>query len=48
MCPSPSCGAQNALAPNTNRTFELIEKLLADVAAVTTDTVMHVGGDEVQ
>ena len=48
VCPVPSCGQQNALAPNTNATFELIEKVFADVASVTTDEVMHLGGDEVQ
>ena len=48
VCPTPSCGSQNALAPHTNATFELIEKIFADVADATTDRVLHVGGDEVQ
>lgn len=48
VCPTPSCGEQNALSPNTNATFELIEKIFEDVADATTDQVMHLGGDEVQ
>jgi hexosaminidase len=48
VCPTPDCGAQNALAPNTNATFELIAKVFTDIADATTDRVMHLGGDEVQ
>ena len=44
VCPSPSCGDANALAPDTEATFDLIEKLYADVADATTDHVMHLGG----
>jgi hexosaminidase len=29
VCPQPSCGEQNALAPHTNATFNLIEKIFA-------------------
>ena len=45
VCPSPSCGDANALAPDTEATFDLIEKIYADVADATTDHVMHLGGE---
>lgn len=48
VCPTPACGAQNALSPNTNDTFDLVQKIFEDVADATIDQVIHLGGDEVQ
>ena len=45
VCPSPSCTMP--LNPTTNATFDLIEGLFKDLAAVAHDNHMHIGGDEV-
>ena len=43
----PSCGDATALSPDKNATFELIQKLMTDIAEATSDHVLHLGGDEV-
>eukprot|EP01063_Lacrimia_lanifica_P026394 TRINITY_DN3551_c0_g1_i1.p2 TRINITY_DN3551_c0_g1~~TRINITY_DN3551_c0_g1_i1.p2 ORF type:complete len:512 (+),score=167.02 TRINITY_DN3551_c0_g1_i1:70-1605(+) len=45
VCPSATCTMP--LRPDTNATFELIEKLIGDLAKVAPDAYFHIGGDEV-
>ncbi|KAH8045296.1 N-acetyl-beta-D-galactosaminidase [Aureococcus anophagefferens] len=45
VCPAPDCPEPLLLS---NKTFELIGDIFADFAAVTTDEIFHLGGDEVR
>ncbi|KAH8048155.1 N-acetyl-beta-D-galactosaminidase [Aureococcus anophagefferens] len=46
VCPAPDC--PEPLLISNNASFELIGDIFADFAAVTTDEVFHLGGDEVR
>ena len=44
-CPSASC--TQPLNPAHNITFDLVNTVLAEIAAITPDAYFHLGGDEV-
>jgi hexosaminidase len=47
-CPSYESNVNNIpLDPSLNETYEIVYAVLADVNADTTDSMMHLGGDEV-
>ncbi|XP_065187725.1 uncharacterized protein LOC135818301 [Sycon ciliatum] len=45
ICPSPTCTIP--LNPATNRTFDVIGKLISECKGLFTDDYFHLGGDEV-
>jgi len=47
VCPDVANGCLEPLNPSANATFELLEGLFGDVAGLFPETLMHLGGDEV-